>query len=208
MKRQREELKAIFDKAFVELGASQNADFDALELKYRSAERFYHGIAHIEACIGLWQQHIPAFARPYEAALTLFYHDVIYEPGRRDNEEQSAVYFRKDGVRAGLPSDVVERIVAHIVGTASHRSAGNDSRLINDIDLSILAAEASEYDRYVENIRREFAPVAANEEFKSGRMRFVESMLACDAIFVSQPFEKYEKKARRNLERELREYSP
>src|SRR4051812_25326408 len=61
-----------------------------IEAAYAEPHRHYHTLAHIEAVLSGFDSHRQSFEDPDVAELALFYHDVIYDPSRQDNEVQSA----------------------------------------------------------------------------------------------------------------------
>ena len=57
---------------------------------YAAPGRHYHGLAHIEALLGLAQQHAAAIADRDAVEAAIRFHDAIYDARRKDNEERSA----------------------------------------------------------------------------------------------------------------------
>jgi len=79
-----------------------------------------------------------------------------------------------------------------------------DEALVADIDMSILAAAACDYDIYAAAIRTEFSFVA-DEAFRTGRAAFLEGLLARREIFYTPALAGvWEQPSRDNIARELR----
>ena len=72
-------------------------DASVLMASYRHPSRAYHNLAHIVQCLDV----LSAYERgasttvPMEVRVAVFYHDVIYDPTRKDNEEASARFARE-----------------------------------------------------------------------------------------------------------------
>lgn len=177
-----------------------------VDRRYGEAHRAYHGRAHLDALAKLFVEveRGPGWRQAPEVKLAILLHDVIYEPGRPDNEARSAALARER--LASWPVDV-ERVASMIEATAAHDRAevSDDPDLAHflDADMSILGALAPIYDGYTAGVRREFAKIPA-ASFRQGRRRFVEAWLRREALFHSAFFRaRFEDQARANLRREL-----
>jgi len=192
-----------FESAWLGLGVGELPDFETVRAHYAEPHRAYHDLEHIRACL-VWLDACRALAEhPFEVALALIYHDVVYDPQRHDNEAQSAELFRRHARASHLSGASVDRIVALIEGTASHRSSGNDAALVNDIDLAVLGADEPEFDRYERQIRVEYQHVD-EALFHVGRARVLETFLAAPSIYATPWFrQRLEAQARTNLARSL-----
>jgi predicted metal-dependent HD superfamily phosphohydrolase len=104
----------------------------------------------------------------------------------------------------GCPADLTSRVRDLIFATKhADAPARGDTALIADIDLSILAAQQTDYDAYRAAIRQEF-DFADDDQFRQGRAAFLERMLDRDTIFSTQWFRReMEQPARDNMQREL-----
>ena len=87
--------------------------------------------------------------------------------------------------------------------TETHVPGARDreGELLCDADLAILAAEPAAYDRYVEQIREEYAAVP-EEQFLAGRLRVL-TALADRELFRTAKGRRLTSAARANLEREM-----
>ena len=69
-----------------------------------------------------------------------------------------------------------------------------------DIDLSILGEDKNTYEKYEENIRKEYIHVP-KAMYKLGRKKLLKKFLAQERLFQTDIFfEKYEEQARVNIE--------
>src|SRR5580698_10201794 len=64
--------------------------FDDLFARYTAADRRYHDFHHIEACLRLLDSVRGLARHPDSIELAIWFHDVVYDSRRSDNEEASA----------------------------------------------------------------------------------------------------------------------
>lgn len=168
---------------------------------YSEENRHYHNLAHIEDCfnqLDKWPSY-PSRAERDAIELAIWFHDIIYDTRRADNEESSAAlaihYLR------GHPLAI--DCHALILSTRHKQTAGMESEeIMCDIDLSILGATPETYQRYAENIRKEYG-WAGIEEYSKGRADILTNFLDRDNLFQT-PYAigRWEAQARINIETE------
>jgi predicted metal-dependent HD superfamily phosphohydrolase len=176
-----------------------------LESRYREAHRAYHTLQHLDECFARLAEAESLAERLAEVQIALWFHDAVYDTRASDDEETSARWARESLEAAGAPGEAAGR-VAELVLATKHAAvpAGRDAQLLVDVDLSILGADEARFDEYEAQVRREYEWVAENA-FRAGRARVLESFLARPAIFATRWFaERLEERARRNLRRSLR----
>ena len=79
----------------------------------------------------------------------------------------------------------------------------NDTNILMDLDLSILGRGPKEYEKYSENIRKEYI-MYPDVMYQKGRKDFLKNILALDSIYKTDFFkQKFEVQARMNLRLEL-----
>jgi predicted metal-dependent HD superfamily phosphohydrolase len=107
-----------------------------------------------------------------------------------------------------VPSGMLRRVTDAIEMTAHHRPGDDPAQaLLSDADLRVLARPAASYDRYVADVRRDYAHVG-DEDFARGRARVLENLLSAEHLFATRTgHELWEAAARANLEAELRRLS-
>jgi predicted metal-dependent HD superfamily phosphohydrolase len=180
--------------------------FDELQRCYAEPGRAYHTLAHIRDCLRQFDLVRPLAGHPHRVECALWFHDVIYDPGRSDSEERSARWAVRALRQAGAPDPVPARVEALILATKHHAppaSPDPDAALVVDIDLAILGRPPAEFDAYEAAIRREYAALP-EEDYRRGRAEFVRDLLARPRIYQTDYFfERYEAQARRNLVRSL-----
>ena len=179
--------------------------FDALVQAYTEPHRHYHTLAHIDACLSLFDEIQGLFARPAEAEWALWLHDIVYDPHAHDNEERSAAVSADILRRGAAPEAATERISALVLATR-HREIphDNDTRLLVDIDLSILGAAPEVFDSYEHAIRCEYAWVH-EALYREKRSEILEGFLRRKTIYLSEACRgRFEAQARVNLTEAIR----
>jgi len=178
---------------------------------YSQSHRYYHTIEHINQCIGEYEQFLDKnpslFFLKREVYLALWFHDVVYNPYSKLNEENSVEIFSQWAIEKdfSVNEDAVKEL---ILGTKIHRvfllELELEHCIVNDIDLSILGQQQSTYLTYRENIRKEYKHVSV-EKYYVSRKKFIEEFLNKKNIYSLKYFrDKYEVGARKNLESEYR----
>lgn len=179
-------------------------NWQELVTNYSAKERHYHTLAHLENLvneIGPLKQEIQ---NRFAVLFALFYHDIIYVPGKKDNEEESAKLAAERMAALGCDSKLIGATAAIIRATSTHLPSGDsDSNLFTDADLSILGQEEETYNHYAQQIRKEFS-VYPDFIYNPGRKQVLQHFLSMNRIYKTSHFyNKYEKMARRNLQQEI-----
>ena len=174
---------------------------DDLVAAYSAPNRHYHNLAHVEDCLGALAGVDRLSATEREILTSaIWWHDVVYDPTRSDNEERSA-RLAEQHVAAELRQEVGRLIRL----TRTHRVEPGDrlGAILISIDLSILGAAPSRYDAYAAAIRKEFAHVPEGD-YRAGRSSVLRRFAAQPVIFPDAAFARtYDRQARENLAREL-----
>jgi predicted metal-dependent HD superfamily phosphohydrolase len=182
-------------------GSSQRA---ALLAAYREPQRHYHTLQHLGECITLFETCGALAERPAEVELALWFHDAVYDVRRGDNERRSADWSRAAAIEAGSAAEVGERLAALVMATRHDVApASADEKLLVDIDLAILAADAARFAEYERQIRAEYAHVD-DTLFRARRRAILAGFLARDAIYATPVLhDKLEARGRANLARAI-----
>lgn len=175
---------------------------------YSNPLRYYHNLDHLRALFVHFDQYQDDLVRPDLVSAAIFYHDVIYDIQRQDNELASAAYAKKDLTILGfneIDQGVVEEMILATIKHEPPQQASQDLRFFLDFDLAILGSEFSIYQAYAQKIRQEYA-IFADELYIPGRIMVLEKLLDRPRLFQTEPFyDQYEEQARNNLHRELLE---
>lgn len=171
---------------------------------YSDKKRHYHNLKHLENMFSEMREAEYHFADFNLAVLALFYHDMIYDAMKQDNEQKSAELTGKRLSALGIPQKEIIDCQNLILATKSHTASDDkDINLFTDADLSILGKGWDEYLEYSTNIRREYS-IFPDTMYKSGRKKVLSHFLMMERIFKSKHFfDKFEVKARINISKEL-----
>jgi len=170
--------------------------------RYSESHRFYHTLEHIRSMVTDLESY-PAPVEDRDALLfSIFFHDLVYRVGRRDNEIRSADLFRER--MSATPYTRIEKVCGQIVATRLHRVEGDaDTNLLLDLDLAIFGYPEKDYQRYTAQIREEHRLIP-ELIFRPARRRVLSRFLGPNHIYKTDRFrERYEEQARLNLEAEL-----
>lgn len=200
------DLAASWRRAWRGIGARSDGDAlgAALLAAWREPQRRYHTLEHLGECIALFERVGALAAHPAEVEVGLWFHDAVYDVARSDNEARSADWLREAAAADGVAADVAERIAALILATRhTALPAGVDARLLVDIDLAILAADATRFADYERQIRAEYAFVP-EETFAARRRAVLAAFLARERIYATPRLhDELEGAARANLARSI-----
>lgn len=182
------------------------ACWNELETAYSLPERHYHNLEHIRHMLILLDEVKAGCADLQALQLAVFYHDIIYDVQRNDNEAESAAIAGKR--LAGLGFKRVGKVTALILSTQKHEAAADqDTNYLLDIDLSILGAHEAAYKRYAEQVREEYR-IYPDEVYNPGRIRVLQHFLDAAPIFKTDYFyQQLEAQARKNINKEIAQLS-
>ncbi|MGJ4946988.1 HD domain-containing protein [Bradyrhizobium sp. HKCCYLS20291] len=176
---------------------------EELVAAYSAPGRHYHDLSHIEDCLARLDRVAGLDARDREILTqAIWWHDVVYDPQRSDNEEQSALLAERH-----VAPDLRDEVARLIRLTRTHDVASGDQRgaLLISIDLAILGADDVAYDAYASAIRREYAHVP-DEAYRAGRAAVLERFASRPVIYPDPVFAAaLDAQARANLARELKQ---
>ncbi|MBV1920953.1 MAG: hypothetical protein KUG73_09745 [Pseudomonadales bacterium] len=171
---------------------------------YSESHRHYHTIDHVKACL----RHLDGVENVVnrrEVEIAFWFHDVIYNPLNKDNEDQSAVFACGALAALGESDEIIDNVKRLVVLT-KHPSDPKElhEKYLIDIDLSILGSSEDAYEKYEHWIRQEYRMVPSIL-YKRGRKKVLRSFLEQPKIYSTELFNgKYEENARINLERAVR----
>ena len=180
-----------------------------ISVRYGESQRAYHTLTHIEQLLGQFDSIKHYLAEPHIVTLALYYHDVIYDPTRADNEQKSAEY-AVDALSSYLRPEQCQHIYALIMMTANHQIDESinsikysDAAYLLDMDLSIFGAPWSTYEQYAQAIRQEYAHVS-DVDYRDGRTGVLKRLLAHPKLYLTDYYySQLEAQARDNINREL-----
>lgn len=175
-----------------------------IEAYYGDTLRHYHTLDHLENLL-LELTAVKEKIKNWEALLfTLYYHDIIYDVSKQNNEEESAYLAVKRMKEIAVPDDLITLCMEQIVATKSHlASVDQDTNYFTDADLSILGQDWDTYGNYYKNVRLEFQ-IYPDLQYSFGRRSVLDHFLSMDRIFKTDYFyNRFEVQAKENLKREM-----
>lgn len=186
-------------------GLEENLDFfDILLEHYSEKRRAYHNKTHIADCLEKFDEVESHLSYPHEVELAIWFHDVIYNPYKGDNELQSAIRCESFMNDNGVQEEIIKRVYDLIMATKHPCVPQNkDEEYLIDIDISILGASTEEYTAYARKIRKEYSFVPWFY-YKKKRKEVLQAFLDQNTLYHTEYFkDKFEEQAIENLKNEI-----
>ncbi|MGY1820586.1 HD domain-containing protein [Geodermatophilus sp. SYSU D00079] len=183
---------------------TSRTEWAAVVAAWGEPHRRYHDLAHLAAVLGLVGELAGSAADPDAVRLAAWYHDVVYDPTRADNEQVSAERARA-GLRGLVPGERVEEVARLVLLTAGHDPAPDDANgaVLCDADLAVLAGPPESYAAYASAVREEYGHLS-DAEFTAGRTAVLEHLLALPQLYrLPAVAAEWTPRARANLTAEL-----
>jgi predicted metal-dependent HD superfamily phosphohydrolase len=185
--------------------SDRDATFTCIVQHYCGRGRVYHNLSHVKALISLYGDLEPA-VDDATVSFAIWFHDIIYDTKREDNEEKSAEFAAEALGGLGVRIDIILGI-KNLISATKHHAAEQlsaEGRLFLDLDLSILGAPAELYKEYSSAIRQEYGWVPGFM-YRRGRRKILNDFSHRSRIFYTEEmYQRFEDQARRNLEDELK----
>ena len=182
----------------------KNELWTEIDKNYSSKKRHYHTLEHLNNL--LYQlTAVKSEIKNWETILfTLFYHDIIYNSLKSNNEEKSAELAEKRMKQIPVSKDKIELCKKQILATKSHiKSTDSDTNYFTDADLSVLGQNWETYLLYCKNVRKEYS-IYPTLVYNPGRKKVLNHFLSMDRIFKTDFFyNKFELQAKQNLQQEI-----
>jgi predicted metal-dependent HD superfamily phosphohydrolase len=178
-------------------------EWAAVMAAWGEPQRRYHDLRHLAAVLGIVGTLAEATTDAGAVRLAAWYHDVVYDPERTDNEERSAGR-AKAGLRGLIPDERIAEVERLVLLTATHDPADDDvnGAVLCDADLAVLAGPADAYAAYASAVRAEYGHLS-DETFTAGRIAVLERLLGLPRLFRMPAVAEWEPRARANLTAEL-----
>ena len=178
--------------------------WNEINICYGGKKRYYHNLMHLD---NLLDQLIAVKENINDwnsILFTLYYHDIIYNPLKNDNEEKSAALAGKRMRQLEVPAAMIIQCETQVLATKKHEpSTDNDTNYFTDADLSVLGQSWETYEAYYKNVRKEYS-IYPDIIYKPGRKKVLQHFLSMERIFKTDHFfTAFETRAKENLQREL-----
>ena len=181
--------------------------FDKIVKFYNSSGRYYHNLSHIGNMLTEAEKFI-AMVDDYDSIFfSIWFHDIIYNTKRSDNEEKSSEFAEEFLKNINYDVKKIEKVKNLILNTKNHSNIESDEdyykKVFLDLDLLILGADDEIYRIYAESIRKEYSFVP-EKIYVIERIKILENFLNQEYIFKTERFRKrYENTARKNIKSEI-----
>ncbi len=175
-----------------------------VEKNHSNKKRYYHTLQHLDNLL-VQLTEVKQEIHNWNAVLfTLYYHDIIYNSLKSDNEEKSAELAEKRMKEISVPIEIINLCKEQILATKSHiQSTSSDTNYFTDSDLSILGQSWELYLSYSKNVRSEYC-IYPDIVYNAGRKKILNYFLAMERIFKTNFFyDKFEAQAKQNLLKEI-----
>lgn len=130
---------------------------------YTEIHRYYHTFNHIYDLIKLAKEYEVYIVDKHAVYLSIYFHDIIYNPKSNTNEEDSMKLFQ-ELCSIYINNDIlINKVSQYILETKLHNvfdSLDNDLKIFIDLDMSILGCNTTiSYLEYAKQIRNEYIHV-------------------------------------------------
>jgi len=175
-----------------------------IEKYYSSKKRHYHSLSHLDNLLAQLTEVKGEIHNWENILFTLYYHDIIYNSLKSDNEEKSAELAEKRMAQISVANETIELCKKQILATKSHiKSTDSDTNYFTDADLSVLGQPWETYSIYYKNVRKEYS-IYPDLVYNQGRKKVLNHFLTMGRIFKTEPFyNKFERQAKQNLQKEI-----
>lgn len=181
--------------------------FKVIQGKYSSTNRHYHNLDHISLMLSEAKKFENKINDYDSLCFATWFHDIIYNPLKGDNEERSAECAKKFLDKIKYEEKRIRKVQELILRTKDHTiQNGNenyDMKIFLDLDLLILGIEREQYIKYANNIRKEYNFVP-DDIYNKERKKILIQYLNSQFIYKTKKFrDLYEKQARNNIKFEI-----
>ena len=202
----------MIEKVFTNLTRQYTSDdklinklWNEILTAYSKSNRYYHTLQHLESLLRYLEDVKHQITNWNAVLFALYYHDIVYNVLKHNNEEKSAALASKRMTEIDVDADTLNKCTNIILATKKHLwNEDNDLNLFTDADLSILGADWNDYETYLKQIRKEYT-IYPDIIYNSGRKKVLQHFLSMETIYKTEYFyKKFETKARQNLQGELK----
>jgi len=201
----------MLKEIFIELASKYTGNqslinnlWEEIEKSYSGKNRHYHTLFHLDNLLEQLRE-VKTEIKEWDTVLfSLYYHDIVYNSLKSDNEERSAALAEKRMVQLSVPNEIIKNCKNQILATKSHlEHSDSDTTYFTDTDLSILGQSWEIYSIYFKNVRKEYS-IYPDLIYNPGRKKVLTHFLARNRIFKTDYFfHKFEQQAKQNIQKEV-----
>lgn len=190
--------------------------WDMIESKYTEKHRRYHTLSHLSDMFKHFDDVRDQLSQAQLVGMAIFFHDVVYDPKKTDNEERSAEIFLE--FAKNITSKEIDRgadisiVFDWIIDTKRHETevhrtpetfGRDDLHFFLDMDMAILGSPDADYTKYADDIRIEYQHIP-EPLFRERRAAVLRSFLGVPNIYATERFRtRFENQARQNIRAEI-----
>ena len=179
--------------------------FQIINDRYSEKSRFYHNLSHVKTLLDLLESLGNKAQNPNALRFSIWFHDVVYDTKRNDNEEESARLASQMMSQLHVDVETIGVVSSLILATKNHSgdNLAEDNKLFLDMDLAILGMREEIYNKYSRAIREEYSWVP-ELIYRRERRKILKSFLAREVIYFTDEMKKrFEEQARKNINGEI-----
>ena len=166
-----------------------------VETFYNDESRHFHNFTHILSAKDFFEKMTD------EQYVAWLFHDIVYIPGRNDNEEKSEEFFQEYILWNDL--NVNPKIVSQIIlDTKLHKPTIEESAFVLDIDMLCLSLPYNEFLSSREEVIKEYSSVFGENVTKNGVKFFMRDLID-KKIYYTEEFFYRNELAQKNIEKYL-----
>lgn len=182
--------------------------FESIREAYSEPHRRYHTLEHILDCLQEFDTVQRLAFDPIAVELAIWFHDIVYVVGQKDNEESSVwtAYNFCQTSGLGYLIGVVWDLILATKPLESREGHTPDQLLISDIDLSGIGAPRNVFKQQNALLWEEFGTKFSEEEIRRRETFLFRAFLSRRPFYaVEEMRNRYERRARNNIFYYLRE---
>jgi len=184
-------------------------------VEYMKERVGHHGLGHVLFMLKLLKEvpHDLVGNLKY-LVIAILFHDVVYSPGSRSNEHESAKYLHNVSLTWYDREDYenMNQYVTILITESPHprisnpgSDIGKDISLLHDLDYAVLGADWQTYLEYMMGIWAEYAPKFGMEKYVKGRFDFLGGILVSSkpTFWTGWFFNKFHATSFDNMQKEV-----
>lgn len=180
--------------------------WDEIIKAYNTSKRYYHNLFHLEYMFKVIAPFKDLLNDPDAVYFSIWFHDMVYNSSKKDNEEQSVERSSEVLIKLKAPVELIAKVKSMIIATKSHMSAEAqdfDIKLLLDVDLAILGSDEETYNTYAKAVRKEYGQYPTLL-YNPGRKKVLQKFLQSEYIYKTEEMRsRLEVQARTNISIEL-----
>ena len=183
---------------------AQSSVFELVARAYFEREG-YHNLDHLSFMFRLLDQYKDKLSRPKIVDLAVFYHDVVYNPRSKTNEEDSAERAATDLTKMGANQSTIDSVYVLIHASKDHKVNSvfaDDTSFFLDSDMAILGSDPESYAKYAQGVARDFKSVEPLL-YVAGRQNFLSGLVDTRIFSTAEMYARFQVRAQQNIAHEL-----